>query len=45
MIERMRELNIDELKVVSGGRDSLTLCPCNYKITHGPQPKPSPAQK
>jgi len=45
MIEPMRELSADELKAVSGGCDSLTLCPCNVKITHGPQPKPSPGQK
>ncbi len=44
----MRELTADELKAVSGGCencDSGRLCPCNYKITHGPQPKPSPAHK
>jgi bacteriocin-like protein len=37
----MRELTVDELKAVSGGCNGL--CPCNYKITSGPQPKPSPA--
>ena len=47
-LNTMRELTTKELESVSGGCercDSASLCPCNYKITHGPQPKPSPGQR